>query len=160
MLFRSQFGPDIFLHCATMAGYYEDYEMAQKSIELAEYYNDGVIANEDSLGISSHLKNYGNLYYRIDPKSGRCGKEIGWQTSKSTKPYMCNELSRNLSKITTHDIVFVSQLRNIRDIGGRPGSIGADDFHDSACIAMVTRESVPVTRGLVGVKGWDDDWGK
>lgn len=154
------FSEDEFKHCATLSGLYEDYVMAGKSIELAKHYNGAVIANEDSLGISSHLKDYPELYYRTDPVSGKVGRTIGWQTTKSTKPYMCNELSRCLPKITTHDIRIVSQLRNIRDVGGRPTAIGADDYHDSAAIAMVCRDTIPLERGFVGTRGWPDSWGR
>jgi len=78
---------------------------------------------------------------------------------------MVTELGRYLSKITTHDIRLVSQLRNIRwqkDAKGRDRaiSIGADDYHDSACIAIVCRTSLPVIRGAVGTYGWSDSWGK
>ena len=152
--------PAEYKHCATLSGLYEDYVMAGKSIELAKHYNRAVIANEDSLGITSHLKDYSDLYYRTDPVSGKVGKDIGWQTTKSTKPYMCNELSRCLRKITTHDIRIIGQLRNIRDVGGRPTAIGADDFHDSAAIAIVCRTAVPMVKGLVGVSGWNSDWGR
>lgn len=152
--------PAEFKHCATLAGLYEDYDMAAKSIELAKYYNGAIIANEDTLGITSHLSKYSNLYYRTDPVTGKVGKNIGWQTNKSTKPYMCNELGRCLDKITTHDIRLISQLRNIRDIGGRPTAIGEDDFHDSAAIAMVCRTAMPIDVGLVGCGGWGSDWGR
>lgn len=149
-----------FNHCATMSGLYEDYVMAQKCKDLAKYYNEAVIANEDSLGITSHLMDYPNLYYRTDPVTGKVGKNIGWQTNRSTKPYMCNELLRHMDKITTHDIRLVSQLRNIRDVGGRPMALGADDYHDSAAIAIVCRTAMPIERGLVGVSGWKPSWGK
>ena len=154
------FAEDEFKHCATLSGLYEDYVMAEKSMELARYYNGAIIANEDTLGISSHLRDYPELYYRTDPVTGRVGRDIGWQTSRSTKVYMCNELSRCLPKITTHDIRIVGQLRNIREVGGRPMAIAADDYHDSAAIAIVCREAMPIERGLVMSKGWSDDWGR
>jgi hypothetical protein len=78
---------------------------------------------------------------------------------------MITELGRYLSKITTHDIRLVSQLRNIRwmvDNRGRDRavSIGSDDYHDSACLAIVCRSSMPTTRGIVGTYGWSEDWGR
>ena len=155
------FTEDEFRHCATLSGLYEDYIMAEKSMALAKHYNSAIIANEDTLGITSHLKDYPELYYRTDPVTGKVGRDIGWQTNKSTKPYMCNELSRNLSKIKCHDIRIWSQLRNIREIGGRPVAIGADDYHDSTAIAIVCRSAMPVERGFAGVLGgWDEKWGR
>jgi hypothetical protein len=151
--------PPEFKHCATLSGLYEDYDMAAKAKELAKYYNNAMIAPEDSLGIVSHLRDYPSLYYRTDPASGLIGKQIGWQTNTKTKIFMCNELLRCLPHITTHDIRFISQLRNIRDVGGRPMAIGSDDYHDSVAIAMVCRSSASYDVGLVGTKGWGDSWG-
>lgn len=153
------------IHCATLSGYYAQDEMAEKSILLAKWYNTALIANEDALGFTSHVAKYGNLYYRHDPVTGRVGNKIGWQTSLSTKPFMVTELGRYLSKITTHDIKLVAQLRNIRwqkDARDRDRavSIGSDDYHDSACIAIVCRQSMPVLRGAIGSYGWPSDWGK
>jgi len=147
-----------YKHCATLSGFYAGKEMADKCKPAAKYYNNAVIANEDALDITSHLTDYPDLYYRTDPVTGRVGKDIGWQTNTKTKPYMCNELNRNLSKIITHDIRIISQCRNIRDIGGRPISIGADDYHDSAAIAIVCRTAMPIERGIAGQHGWPDDW--
>ena len=152
--------PPEFKHCATLSGLYEDYDMAEKCKAAARLYNNAVIANEDTLGITSHLKDYPDLYYRTDPITGRVGKDIGWQTTKSTKPYMITELSRHLSKIITHDIRLISQLRNIRWVGDRAISIGADDYHDSAAIAIVCRSAMPIERGFVGASGWPDSWGR
>lgn len=152
--------PEEFIHCATLSGLYEDYVMAAKSKDLAHFYNDAMIANEDTLGITSHLMDYVNLYYRTDPVSGAVGKQIGWQTNRSTKRFMCNELSRHLSKIKCHDIRILSQMRNIRVVGDRPAAIGADDYHDSAAIAVVCRIAIPIERGLVGTSGWSDSWGR
>ncbi len=158
------FTEEEFKHCATLSGLYAGKEMADKSKDLARYYNNAMISNEDSLDITSHLADYPDLYYRTDPVTGIVGKHIGWQTNRSTKPYMCNEFSRHLSKVKTHDIRIISQCRNIRAVlsGGKiiPMSIGSDDFHDSAAIAIVTRQSLPIERGLVGVSGWRDDWGQ
>ena len=149
-----------FKHCATLSGLYEGFDMAEKSKDAARFYNNAVIANEDSLDFTSHLTDYSDLYYRTDPITGRVGKNIGWQTNRSTKPYMITELSRHLGKVKTHDIRLVGQLRNIRWVGDRAVSIGADDYHDSAAIAIVCRSAMPLERGLVGTKGWSDSWGQ
>ncbi len=153
------------VHCATLSGLYEDWEMAAFSKELGVYYNNAIIAAEDVLGIISHLTDYrGDLYYRTDQVTGKVGKTIGWHTDVKTKPYMINEMSRNLHRVLTHDIRLVSQLRNIRWLGQgvkrRAMSIGADDYHDSACIAIVCRDSMPVMTGCIGHAGWSQDWGR
>jgi hypothetical protein len=153
-----------FKHHATLSGYYKGDEMASKCKDLACYYNNAVIAAEDALEFVAHIKDYHNLYYRTDVISGRVGRAIGWATTPKTKPYMITEVGRHLEKVETHDIRIVSQLRNIRWVEGTRGeravSIGADDYHDSLAIAVCCRETMPMVRGLVGVAGWSDDWGK
>lgn len=160
-----EFTEEDFVHCATLSGLYEQQDMAGKCIDLAIYYNHAVIANEDALDMNVHLKSYGNLYYRTDPETGRISRLIGWQTNKSTKPYMVSEVLRNFSKIRSHDIRLVGQFRNIRwakDKCGknRPVAIGADDYHDSCAIAIVCRTSLPIERGCVGAAGWSSAWGR
>ena len=153
-----------FKHHATLSGLYKGDEMAEKCIELARYYNGAVIANEDALEFTVHIKKYENLYYRTDIVSGKISNLIGWATTPKTKPYMISEVNRHLSKIITHDIRVLSQCRNIRWIQGARGeraiSIGADDYHDSTAIAIVCRDAMPVEKGLVGVSGWSEDWGR
>jgi len=154
-----------FIHCATLSGLYAGFEMAQKCMELANYYNGAIIAPENALDIVSHLSGYHNLYYYTNPVDGRMDtKTIGWQTNTKTKPYMINELARHLTQIKTHDIRLVSQLRNIRWIQGKRGeravSVGMDDYHDSAAIALVCRQAAPTFRGVIGTAGWTDNWGR
>lgn len=162
--FDAEHNPTPFKHCATFAGKYAGKEMAEKCFPLARWYNDALIASEDALDIISHLVGYPNLYYRTDPVSGIVSKNIGWLTTASTKVFMCNELSRSLSLIKTHDIRVVSQCRNIREGKSRgrviPVSVGDDDFHDSVAIAMVCRNTMAIERGFVGAKGWSEDWGR
>ena len=164
--YRDSEGRDIppeFKHCATLAGFYDEWEMAEYCKELAKIYNEAVIAPEDNLDIVSHLRDWGNLYFREDPRSGKLTMAIGWQTNTSTKPYMITELSRHMDSITCHDIRFWSQCRNIRR---HPYSktgiivVGADDHHDCGAIAIVCRSAMPVQRGYVGSAGWSDDWGR
>ena len=158
------FTEDEYKHCATYSGLYAGKEMADRCIPIARHYNDATIANEDALDITSHLVGYPNLYYRTDPVTGMVGRDIGWQTNGATKVYMCNEMLRSLPKILTHDSRIPSQCRNIREGKSRgriiPVSIGADDFHDSGCIAMVCRGCIQVERGFVGAKGWAEGWGE
>jgi hypothetical protein len=160
-----KFTDNKFLHMATLSGLYAGYEMAQKSMELANYYNGAKLVTENALDIVSHLSGYHNLYYLTDPITGKQNTGvIGWQTNTKTKPYMINELARHLSKLETHDIRIVSQLRNIRWVQGKRGdramAVGADDYHDSAAIAIVCRGAAPIVRGVTEQAGWSDDWGK
>lgn len=161
--YNAEHNPTPFKHCATFAGKYAGKEMADKCFPIARWYNDALIANEDALDMTSHLVGYPNLYYRTDPVTGTVSKDIGWLTTPATKVFMCNEFLRSLSLIKTHDIRIVSQCRNIREAKSRgrliPVSVGDDDFHDSAVIAIVCRDTMAIERGFVGAKGWSDEWG-
>lgn len=160
-----RFDGDDSTHCATLSGLYKNPGMADKVKDLGRYYNTALLAPEDALDFVPYITDYPELYYMTSPIDGGVGKNIGWKTTKATKPYMVTELMRNLSRIETHDIRFVAQLRNIRWIMGRDGkdraiSMGADDYHDSGAIAIVCRGALPVERGMVGTYGWSDSWGR
>jgi len=153
--------PPIMRHCATLAGFYDEWEMAEYMKVVGYYYNGAVIAPEDNLDIVSHLRDYPDLYWREDVRTGRMGKAIGWQTNLSTKPYMVTELNRHLEHIDCQDMRFWSQCKNIRRNSMIKSGIlvvGADDHHDAGAIAVVCRDSQPVQRGYVGSAGWPDNW--
>jgi len=154
--------PPVMQHCATLAGFYDEWEMALLMKEVAHMFNGAVIAPEDNLDIVSHLRDYPDLYYREDVRTGKLVKAIGWQTNLSTKPYMITEVSRHLEHIDCQDIRFWSQCKNIRRnamIKSGVLVVGADDHHDAGAIAIVCRSAQPVQRGYVGSAGWGEDWG-
>jgi len=155
--------PPELKHLATLAGFYDEWEMAQYCKELGKYYNEAVIAPESNLDILGHLRDYPNIYYREDVRSGKLIRALGWETNTATKPYMITEVNRNMEYIECHDIRFWSQCKNIRRDPTRKSGIsvtGADDHHDAGAIAIVCRSALPVERGFVGTCGWDDSWGK
>ncbi|KKL25988.1 hypothetical protein LCGC14_2399800 [marine sediment metagenome] len=158
--------PPVMQHCATLAGFYDEWEMAILMMEVGHYYNGGVICPEDNLDIVSHLRGYPDLYYREDVRTGKLIRAIGWQTNLSTKPYMITEVSRHLDDIDCQDIRFWSQCKNIRRNAMVKSGIlvvGADDHHDAGAIAIVCRSAMPIARGYVGNTtegGWDDRWGR
>lgn len=157
--------PPVMQHCATLAGFYDEWEMAELMKEVAHYYNTGVICPEDNLDIVSHLRDYSDLYWREDVRTGKSIRAIGWQTNLSTKPYMITEVSRHLEDIDCQDIRFWSQCKNIRRNSTVKSGIlvvGADDHHDAGAIAVVCRYAMPIARGYVGDTtdgGWGDSWG-
>ena len=158
--------PPVMQHCATLAGFYDEWEMAELMKEVGHYYNTGVICPEDNLDIVSHLRDYSDLYYREDVRTGRMIRAIGWQSNISTKPYMITEVSRHLDDIDCQDIRFWSQCKNIRRNASVKSGIlvvGADDHHDAGAIAIVCRSAMPIARGYVGSAtegGWDERWGQ
>jgi len=161
--------PPLMLHCATLAGFYDEWEMAILMMEVAHYYNNGVICPEDNLDIVSHLRSYPDLYWREDVRTGKLIRAIGWQSNTSTKPYMITEVSRHLDDIDCQDMRFWSQCKNIRRNSMVKTGIlvvGADDHHDAGAIAIVCRSAMPIQRGYVGstsdegLGGWTDSWGR
>lgn len=155
--------PPVFQHCATLAGMYDEWEMAEYMKEVGHYYNGAVLAPEDNLDIVSHLRDYPDMYWREDTRTGKLTRAMGWQTNVSTKPYMITEVSRNLEYIDCQDIRFWSQCKNIRRTNQLKGGIvviGADDHHDASAIAIVCRTAQPVQRGYVGSAGWSESWGR
>lgn len=155
--------PPILQHCATLTGFYDEAEMAVYCKQVGYLYNSAVLAPEDNLDIVSHLKDYPDLYWREDVRTGKIGRTIGWQTNTSTKPYMITEIARNMEYIDCQDQRFWSQCKNVRRNSSVKSGIvviGADDHHDSAGIAIVCRSSMPIQRGYVGSSGWSDNWGR
>jgi hypothetical protein len=151
-------------HCATWYKLLGPSETAMTSLRIAKMYNNAVLvveANSHGLAVISVLieQRYGNLYHRRDIITGReSAVEVGWLTTNRTKPYMIEQLRRNLGNLSISDHRIVSELRNIR-IRKSSGkvqyiSVGKDDLHDSAAIAVACRDSVPVEKGLVGTYGW------
>ncbi len=159
--------PPKLQHCATLAGWYDEWEMAQYVMELGYYYNIAVLAPEDNLDIVSHLRDYPNLYFREDVRTGKGVRAIGWQTNTATKPYMLTELNRHMEDIECHDQRFWSQCKNIRrDPKMKYGIsvIGRDDHHDAGVIAICCRSVQSAIVGFVGTTGesggWNDNWGR
>jgi len=159
--------PPILKHCATLAGWYDEWEMAEYCKDMGYYFGNSVMCPEDNLDIVSHLRNYPSLYYREDVRTGKMIRAIGWQTNTSTKPYMLTELNRHMEDIECHDIRFWTQCKNIRrDPTQKYGIsvIGADDHHDAGAIAVCCRTAQAVASSYVGNTGddggWDDNWGK
>jgi len=158
--------PPVMEHCATLAGFHDEWEMAELMKEVAHYYNTGVICPEDNLDIVSHLRDYSDLYWREDVRTGKSIRAIGWQTNLATKPYMITEVSRHLDDIDCQDVRFWSQCRNIRRNAMIKSGIlvvGADDHHDAGAIAIVCRHAQAIARGFVGDStegGWGDSWGR
>lgn len=155
--------PPIMKHCATLAGFYDEWEMAEYMKVVAHMFNGGVIAPEDNLDIVSHLRDYPDLYWREDVRTGKLVRAVGWQTNLATKPYMITELNRHMDDIDCQDIRFWSQCKNIRRnpmVKSGVLVVGADDHHDAGAIAVVCRDAQPVQRGYIGSAGWPDDWGR
>lgn len=157
VLMPPQSGSDSWKYCARDAGLYTPEVTKYKAVELAKYYRGAMVtweANSHGLAISALMKDYKNIYYRRDVVSGRESSEMGWLTTPKTKDFMLHSLHRVLPNMVVHDIEFVSELRNIRQIGDKAMSVGADDIHDSVAIGIVCNNPSPTQRGYMGKSGW------
>lgn len=155
--------PERMIHCATLAGWHDEFDMAQFCMKLGFIYNTAVNAPEDNLDLVSHMRNYPEWYLREELELGISVLKRGWYTSGKTKPYMITELRRHVAHIECFDKRFWDQCKNVRiDRNSRAGFkiVGSDDHHDAGAIGIVCRSAIPVARGCVGQAGWSDNWGR
>jgi len=159
--------PGVYTHCATISGWYDEWEMAKYCMDLGIKYNMAAIVPEDNLDLVSHLRGYPCLYYREELRDNTPTQVAGWQMTSATKAYMITEINRHLDEIECHDQRFWSQCRNVRrDRTVKTGIkiVGSDDHYDAGGIAIACRSAQPVQRGYVGSTGiagaWDDSWGR
>jgi hypothetical protein len=150
-------------HCATASGTWGSEIASAKIKSICDHYHLPLLAietNPPGVPIAYMLQGYRRLYYRTDIVSGRRSRVIGWLTTPRTKPFMTSEMHRMLYHTITHDINLVGQFRNMRIIGDRVMSVGPDDHHDAAAIAMACRSSVVRSQdtGFAGVAGWSEEW--
>jgi hypothetical protein len=143
-------------------GLYPPEVTAQKATALSDYYNRATIAweaNGHGLALSELLKHRRPIYFRKDMISGRPSMEPGWLTTggrRGTKDYMFQTMMKYLPSMITHDIEFVSQLRNFRISTDKVEVVGADDIHDSVAISLVCSPANTSNqpRGLIGTTGY------
>ena len=155
--------------CARLYGLYEPEETAVFFKAVGRYYNTATLApevNNHGLAVLTNIWDYPNIYWREDISRNKPTKNPGWLTTPKTKPHMIKELREMLSYLDIPDTRMVSQFANIRKQRSETTlewqfvSVGPDDIHDSAAIAMVCRQAIAVRRGFVGASGWDDKWGE
>jgi len=157
LTFDEDDGKEIPKLCARAAGLWTPEVTKDIAWDIGRYYNWSTIvweANSHGMALAPLMKDYPNLYYRRDIVSGRESSELGWYTSPKTKDFMLSTNARMLPDMIVHDIEYISQCRNIRLAGEQAISVGMDDIHDSVCIALVCRDTKPVSRGYVGSSGW------
>jgi len=144
-------GDEKAIHCATCWGLYGAERTNDCARNLGKFYNWGTISTEANIEtLAILLKGYPNLYRRRDLQTGKPSLDIGWVTTAKTKPIMVNELMMMLPNMEIHDERIIKEIRNMRyDNNERVRSAGFDDLHDSAAIAMITRQSRPMTTGLI-----------
>lgn len=149
--------PEEPIQCAEFVGLVGPEVTAKKADRIGRLYNTAEIAieaNSHGLAVVVLMKGYPNLYYRRDVVSQRESSQIGWLTTPKTKPYMIQQLQKSLPFLTTHSINLVTEMRNMRWVGDRAVSMGDDDLHDTAAIAMAISRPGSGKRGFVGQAGW------
>jgi hypothetical protein len=151
-------GGEKLTHCATLWGLYEPSALARKLEILGKHYNTAELqieTNGPGQAVIGELKDYGNLGRHHDFLTGALTNRIGWTTTRSSKPYMIAQMSREIHNIVTHDMDLIRQLRSCRWYGRDILFTGEDDLAMSAMIATSTYRGVGVgARGLVGTYGF------
>ena len=154
---RQEDGIERPIECARLSGLIGPDVTAQLAKKVAYYYNRAALvieANSHGLAVVNQVQDYPNLYYRRDVVSGRESNQIGWLTTPKTKPFMVQQLQRALPRMVTHDIDLVIEMRNMRFVGDKVVTLGEDDIHDTACMAMTCHSPRSGTRGFAGQAGW------
>lgn len=146
-------------HEARIAGLYDPTDTAWRVKALGQYYRRALVvveANSHGLALVALLMDYPRLYRRTDIVSGIVSSQIGWLTTPKTKPFMLQELSRNLPNLETHDSELVRQIRGVREVSGISYTRIADDQHDAACLAFIgaTGYQQKLSTGYIGSMGW------
>jgi len=151
-------GASKLTHCATLWGLYEPSVLAMKLNALGRYYNTAELqieTNGPGQAVIGELKDYPNLGRHHDLATGKLSTKIGWTTTRSSKPYMIAQMSREIRNILTHDIDLLRQLRSCRWYGSDIIFTGEDDIAMSSMIAVSTYRGVGISdKGLVGTYGF------
>ena len=163
---------DIPIHCATIHGHYDTNYLPILIQDAGYFYNTALLsveANNSGVAVLNRLyaDKYPNIYYRQDMVTGVSKGQIGWITTRSSKPYLIHEMGRFLSLdvdghvgLLTHDIELVRQARNLRIEEMEFISIGPDDLLMSAMIGLASRTSVNLSRPEPEQYGWEQNWGE
>ena len=125
---------------------------AKIAYRLCTMYNRPSVAPEvNGHGLAFiHEFVYPNIYRRETIDRGRKTRQLGWLTTTRTKPAMVKELMKMLPRLEIYDIELIGELRNLRESTEKSGvylSVGADDLHDSAAIAVITRPTYHPNKG-------------
>lgn len=147
---------------ATLSGLIPPEPFAAQTAAIAKWYNNALIvpeANGHGLLYCSELSGLGlNLYMRKDIVSRRPTMEIGWLTTGTTKPFMMQEIARQLPNMEIPDAELLRQLRGWHEIEGKlkPETSTADDHHDAYGLALcgMTINKPQSKRGFKGISGW------
>lgn len=151
-------GEDGLTHCATLWGLYEPVIFAKKLVALGHHYNNAEIMvefNGPGQAVLAEMKDYINLGRRPDLIKGGSKSQLGWLTTRASKPYMIAQTSQAIYTIDIHDIEIIRQLRGLRWYGQDVITVSEDDLAMSTMIAISVYKGVStVKKGLIGNYGW------
>ena len=122
------------LLCAELHGHFPPAELARRLVELAGWFNDGLLVverNNHGHGVLAHLQNagYANIFYEK--------KQAGWLTSAVNRPAMIENFAAMLavSPGLFRSFRLLNECRTfVRHADG--GSGGASGSHDDCVMAM------------------------
>lgn len=131
---------------AKWKGQIEPAPLAEKSKEVAEFYNSAKIIPEINgigLALISKLKEiYYNIYRRkeFDEKFKVWTEKLGWKTTQSTKPVLVSGILQSMRKKTlrVYDKETIAQLRTfVRTTDANKNGMGAEmGFQDDDVISL------------------------
>ena len=122
------------LQCAQLHGHFPPAELARRLIELAGWFNDGLLVverNNHGYGVLAHLLNagYTNIFYE--------GQQAGWLTSAVTRPAMIENFAAVMasqSRLFRSSRLLKECRTFVRHADGSSG--GASGTHDDCVMAM------------------------
>jgi hypothetical protein len=161
---------EIPVNVASIHGHFDTNYLPILLEDAGYYYNTALLAveaNNSGVAVLNRLyaDKYPNLFYRQDLVTGQSKGNLGWLTTRSSKPYLIHEMGRFLSLdadgkvgLLTHDIELVRQARNLRIEDMEFVSIGNDDLLMASMIGLASRTSVVTSRPEPEQYGWEQDW--
>ncbi|KKN47219.1 hypothetical protein LCGC14_0665080 [marine sediment metagenome] len=145
-------------HVATYWGLLEPAPFAWKLKRLGEHYNMAEVQvefNGPGQAVINEMMDYPNLGKRSDLATGKLGTKFGWLTTRTSKPYMIAQMSKEIYQLVTYDLDLVRQLRSVRWYGTDITFTGEDDLAMAAMIGTSTYQGVGTAdKGLIGTYGF------
>jgi hypothetical protein len=119
--------------------------LARKCAEVAQHYNNAIIAIENNNTGHAALEalinqlDYRNVYYHEDEVREEAKTETrpGWRTDGKTKPVLLGDLEIALKEntIKVNDKLFLTQCRSFKDLGNGRATSKAKEHHGDTVIA-------------------------
>jgi len=154
---KDEFGNNKLRYCARDAGLYSPEVIGNKAMAASDLYNRAEItweANSHGLAVTEVLKNRRPIYMRKDIISGVGTMVSGWLTTSGNKPYMLQQVEKNLYDMECYDLEFIRQCRNHRLLGDKVAVVGPNDIYMACAVGICCLNPIQPKRGYAGRSGW------